>query len=560
MLRRSTPQALPPRWSRWPRRALLSCRLLVRRATRAARRSPLDAALALAVLGASLYVLAYPLAVVRYPPMTDLPFHAAQTSGLLHYADPAWHFREQFTLQPLAVPYLSMYAIGALLMIFLPPVVAMKIAAAAMLALLPAGLAVMFHGMKRSPLLGVLGLGVAWCNLTHWGFLNFVGALGLFAMVIGLTLRLVDRPSPRRQLALGVALVALFFTHIFRLPFGLCAVIGTAILVYPATRRLRPIVLPLLPSIALFAAWQRARPATLRGGLGPLELRWERLREIPNLLFTGFNDPAEAIAAQRAGRLLVAALLAVVAARIVERVGGDRGDGADPERRRRLAFAAGAAAAPVACAAVFLALFLVLPMEIGLWWYVYPREITAALFIALGAFPDLPASPWARAPVVLGLCAAAIGVGAVVADNYRRFDAATGDFHAVTRDIPHAPKLLYLVFDHRGSTRTTTPFIHLPAWVQAERGGWLSFHFAVWSSSPLAYRPQGEPGAVVPPPVPLRWEWTPQKFDLKRNGAFFDWFLVRDTRDPGRLFAADPAIQRVRHEGTWWLYRRTPAP
>ena len=541
---------------------LLPCRLLARKATRAARRSPLDAALALAVLGASLYVIAYPLAVVRYPPMTDLPFHAAQTSGLLHYADPAWHFREQFTLQPIAVPYLSMYAIGAALMIFLPPVLAMKIAAAAMLALLPAGLAVMFHGMKRSPLLGALRLGVVWCDLTHWGFLNFVGALGLFAMVVGLTLRLVDRPSPRRQLALGVALVALFFTHIFRFPFGICAVVGAAILVYPATRRLRPIVLPLLPSIALFAAWLRARPATLRDDSGPLALHWERLREIPDLLFTGFTDPAEAHAAARAGRVLLAALIAAAVARIIEhrlavRAGGG---GGGPEPRRRRAFAVGAALVPLACAAVFLGLFLMLPMQIGLWWYVYPREITAALFLALGAFPDLPASPWVRAPVVLGLSAAAIGMGAVVVDNYRRFDAVTEDFHAITRDLPQAPKLLYLIFDHRGSTRTTTPFIHLPAWVQAERGGWLSFHFAVWSSSPLAYRPEGEPGAVVPPKVPLRWEWTPQKFDLKRNGAFFDWFLVRDARAPDRLFAADPTIRRAGHVGTWWLYRRGSAP
>ncbi|WP_437524379.1 hypothetical protein WME79_35905 [Sorangium sp. So ce726] len=554
---------------------------------RAARRAPFSAALALVVVAASVYVIAVPLAVVRYPPMTDLPFHAAETAAFRHYLDPAWHFREQFTLQPLAVPYMSMYALGALLMLVLPPVAAVKVAAAAMLALLPAGLAVLFHGLKRSPLLGVLGLLLVWCNLTHWGFLNHMGALGLFAMVVGLTLLLLDRPSRGRQVALALALVALFFTHIFRFPFALAAVVGTAIVVFPATRRLRPIALPLAPSLALFAAWLAVRTDTLHAAPITPALHWERLGEVSSLLFTSFTDPAEAAAAGRAARFVLAALLvcaAGAAARLAsasaEAARSPTGAGASadaaPSPARtdtgvdaalspaadapRWSFARLAALVPVACAIVFLGLFLSLPLQIGLWWYVYPREIVAALFLALGAFPDLPRSPWLKVPAVLALSAAAVSLGAVVRDNYRRFDQSTRDFDAIIARIPQAPRLLYLVFDHGGSTRTTTPFIHLPAWVQATRGGWLSFHFAVWDASPVAYRPREEPGAVVPPPTPLRWEWTPEKFDVRRHGAFFDWFLVRRRAGANHLFAKDPSIVAVDHVGDWWLYQRSGAP
>ena len=69
-----------------------------------------------------------------------------------------------------------------------------------------------------------------------------------------------------------------------------------------------------------------------------------------------------------------------------------------------------------------------------------------------------------------------------------------------------SPKLMYLVFDHSGSTRSTTPFIHLPAWIQAEKGGWLSWHFVSWDLHPIRYR---ENDAHVPPPRPERWEWIP---------------------------------------------------
>jgi hypothetical protein len=63
---------------------------------------------------------------------------------------------------------------------------------------------------------------------------------------------------------------------------------------------------------------------------------------------------------------------------------------------------------------------------------------------------------------------------------------------------------------------------------------------------------------VIPPPVPERWEWKPQLFDLQEQGSFFDWFLVRQRGAPDDLFAADRSIVRVDHRGMWWLYRRRP--
>jgi len=82
------------------------------------RRRPLEALSAALVLATSVYVVVGPLWVARYPLMTDLPFHAAIASVFRHYFDDAWHFREQFVLQPFAVPYLTTYLLAALLMTF----------------------------------------------------------------------------------------------------------------------------------------------------------------------------------------------------------------------------------------------------------------------------------------------------------------------------------------------------------------------------------------------------------------------------------------------------------
>ena len=233
----------------------------LRRATRAITESPLRALLAAASLAVAALVVAGPLLASRYPPMTDLPFHAAHTSILRHYGDPTWHFREQFDLQPIAVPYLSHYAIGALLMWVMPPLAAVKAATVIVLAMVPAGMAVLLHGMKRSPLGALLTLPLVYSTLTHWGFINFVGALGLFAMAVGLAMLVVDRPTPVRRWGLGITLVVLFFTHIFRFPMAIAAVVGTALFLYPATRRLRPVVGPMVPSLVLFGIWLVVRPA-----------------------------------------------------------------------------------------------------------------------------------------------------------------------------------------------------------------------------------------------------------------------------------------------------------
>ena len=512
------------------------------------RRTPFDVLIVVAALMFAFFAIAWPFWVARYPPMTDLPFHAAETSIFRHYFDASWHFREQFELHPMSVPYVSSYLLGAFFMLFFSPVTAVKMATVLMLSALPLGLATLAWGMRKSPLLGMAALPFVWCDLTHWGFVNFVSALGMFAAAVGLAIRVVDRPTTRSRVALSLVLVLLFFTHVFRFPFAIAAVVGAGVVLFPVTRRLRPLALPLVPALSLFAIFWWVRPPVLGGSMGPLVIHPERADEIRTALVNGFSDAREMASAQAYLRVLalVAALsLAFGASRLRQR------------SRSEWGFVALSTIAPLASAIVFLWLYFTLPMEIGLWWYVYPREVTAAAFVSLACLPDLPRSKIARAFIVGALGVASLGVTHVVADNYAQFGKATADFEAITERIPKSPKLLYLVFDHSGTRRTNTPFIHLPAYVQAEKGGWLSFHFAIWGATPAVYR-SGE-GAVVPPPVPLRWEWTPEKFDVKKNGAFFDWFLVRAMSSPDHLLLPDPSIQRVAHVGTWWLYERVEA-
>lgn len=518
------------------------------------RRRPVDAILVFIASIASLFVVVFPFTVTRYVPMTDLPFHAANSGILRHYFDPDHHLREQFEIAPIGVPYMSTYVINALAMFLMPSWIAVKIAAVIMLAMLPLGLGVMFHGMKKSPLLGLAGLPFVWNFLTHWGFLNYVGAIGLFCMVIGLTLLVLDKPTFRKQVILSAVLVALFFTHIFRFPFALLGVVGTTIVMYPATRRFWPVIPPLGLPCALLCAWLRARPASLRSPIQMVKFDLGRLQEFRNLLLEGgFFDPAEAAGIVTSYRVLgiVAVVLGIVGLL----------DGRLRRRtRREWAWFGGVFLVTLGCTGAFFLLFMKLPMAAGLWWYIYPRECVATALVALGFLPDLPRFVGFRLPLVVALALGPRPLTTAIANNYREFDRVTADFHRISRNIPVGPKLMYLIFDHSGTKKKNTPFIHLPAYIQAEKGGWLGFHFSTLGASPILYRDPHEPGAVVPPPVPLRWEWTPQRFSVLEHGRFFDWFLVRNPLPPGQLFRADPTIGLVDRNGSWWLYRREKEP
>jgi hypothetical protein len=515
---------------------------------------PLDALLALAAIIVTGYVLIAPFTVVRYPPLTDLPMHAAVTSAFRHWLDPAWHFQDQFELQPLRSPVLSFYVLGALLACFMPITVAMKVATALLLSLLPIGLAVYCRGMKKNPTMGVAAAALAWGTLTHWGFISFLAALGLTMMGVGLTLMVVERPSRSRMIGLGVVSVLVFFTHVSGIPPYLLAVAIATGFMFPVTRRVRPVAIAVAPAALLFALWWRVRPPSESTAI-PIHFdasaTGRMAARIGDALLHSFRGPEEASILTD----MVCIILGVAVYSVVVGVIGARRRRSRPPSRR----AVHATAAAVTISLMFSALYFVLPLDIGVWSVVSPREMTAAALCALAALPSLPHNPWFRAPALCALLVAITMPARFVTGKYVAFERWTKDFDAVLAEIPMAPKLGYVLWDRSGPDGEMIPLLHFPAWVQAERGGWLSFHFATWEHEPIRFRTT--PPMDVPPPTPDGFERHPDMFDLTTRGQYFDWILIRSPSSPEARVAVDPSLQLVANKGWWWLYHRTaPRP
>jgi hypothetical protein len=491
-------------------------------------------------------VVGAPFWAADYPMMTEFPFHAASSSVFRHYTDPGWHFHEQFAVQMLAAPQVTLYALAAVFMIVLPPIAATKLAAGLLLALLPLGLMVLCWGLRKSALLGLWGVISVWGVLGHWGMVDFLAALGLFAMALGLALRVADRPSVRSQGALIAVLVLLFFTQAYRFPFALVMLLLIALVMRGRVESIKGLLIPFVVACALFVVWWLTRAEMfipkIQWAWPPAWHRMLDARAYTSDIYIGDEDLEMFRRTSLLFGLTAAVLFAIALGRLRS---WPKGSWVVP------------AHVIVGLAIVIsVGLYLMLPMEIGASWYVFPRELTAALFLLPALLPNLPRKTWAHLGFVIWTAVAIAPLAEFVTDAHREFSTTTVHFRELVRELPKAPKLLYLVYDHHGARAQNSPYIHLPAYVQAERGGWLSFHFAQQEGFPFRYRDASDPDAVVPPRTPVRWEWSPQQFQLDQHGDFFDWFLVRRQRSPDSLFASDPSIQRVAHFENWWLYHR----
>ena len=174
--------------------------------------------------------------------------------------------------------------------------------------------------------------------------------------------------------------------------------------------------------------------------------------------------------------------------------------------------------------------------------------------------PTCPRSWWYRLPFVAAL-AFATGAhrlprrGSVsrLSKRLRRTSSAS------TRKLPRAPKLLYLVFNHDGSTRSITPFIHLPAWVQAEKGGALSA--SISSAGTTARLGIAKTARTRRPPCRSTGSGTRAGSASRRTARSSTGSWCDATATPATCFAADRSIHLVDHDGSWWLFKRDrPAP
>ncbi len=507
------------------------------------------------ILFFALAVLAVvPLWVSDYPPLQDLPQHAAAIRVLADFSVPELRFQEHFELALGQTQYLAYYGFAVVLAKVFGVVLGQRLLLSLALIATAYSVRALLRALGRDSALAFLVFPLLWNAHTVLGFVNFIAAIPLtfYGLAFAASMRLGAEGrflGPRLSPVLfGIVSLVAFFTHVVPWAF---LILGAVLFAFgPDSRGTLRRIAPLVPSLVVAVVWLLLSPAgrSVLGAAGlsdqagaaphfqtPLEVIKSAPDWLTNVLPGATDD-----------WVLFAWVFLVVAC--VALGAGARAREETPDGRLgrsllvRLAFLS-----PLALVAAF-----VTPSSYQWIWPINARFPLLALLFLIPILP-VPRARWRGAVIAL---AAALGIASAVQVSVA--------FHAYGRDelgpldaaldaIPPGQRVAGLIFDQRSPHVRFSPLMHSVAWYQARKGGAVMFTFADFPQSPFRFRDDARP-----PPVPPRWEWMPWRVRANPELLWYDYVLVRG--GPGRIATAGSGFDRVFDRGRWSVWKRAGAP
>lgn len=469
---------------------------------------------------------ASPLLFSHYPPMIDVPQHAAVIATLNNLSLPDFSYRDLYYVD-WGRPYLGGYLILWGVSQFLPILVSIKLLIALAVITTPLAASLIRAHFGGDPRWDWLLLPIGYGFAFQWGFFNFIIGAPFVLLFLLFAFKYAEAPRLKSGLWLALFSFALLPIHLLVAAFG-CGLAFLYVIVGPLQWKQKllvalPFISPWLVIIAYLLVWVSAGEQVYSDGPWGLSI----YRPIEILATSVGLIPGRINAAIA---LLILTVPFLLGARITN------------DRPRQM---------------VFLAYLL--------WMMVGPNFILGNFFtynrFSLYAVPMLfvimtkPASA-ARSvkyeTLLRGLLVV-VPVMLIVLLCFRfvSFDKEFQDYRDIETEMQPQKRVLGLIYDNQSKIFKLPMYLHFASWYQAEHSGAVDFSFAQFSGLLLRYKPDA---AVAVPP---QFAWRPGTFDWKTHkGWLYDYFLVRseDGIDSKIIETAECTVKYVTHSGSWWLY------
>ncbi len=479
-----------------------------------------------------------PIWTVQWLPMGDLYGHVQLMDIVLRYGDPATVYRDIYLLpQSLDPNTLSLWF--ARMVPGMNALLAARVLMSAYVVGLPLSMLWLARTMRRSPWLAFLSLPMTWNALVAIGFVNYLLALPVLFCVLALARGYAEFGRPWRGILLALSLVLMFFCHViaFLIALGMAAFL----LIWHGEGRHRLTRLWVIAAaspigaqwvwrkfIALEATAQGRTFGTQSGNLGLAFLpRKELIGQMYEWTFQYFRDGVD----HKMAWSLLAVWLVLLVVGLVQQLRGSA-DAKPRWRDRSLELMT------LLCAVAYF----FLPSHMNEMSIITERILLqTALLLTL--WPQLSFQGWQRL-LVVPIVVLALGYSWTVREEFRRFARDdVGNLDGALRDLPAKSLFCYILAERENDTTYMNSLWHLPRAIFAvQHGGLVDNSFAVRPYTPVQYKA----GAA---PVELIGEFwqNPHLFD-------YDHVLVRATTLLNEA-ERSPYLQRVWHEGHFWLYR-----
>jgi len=483
-----------------------------------------------------------PVWLPHFPPMTDIPQHAAMVSLFLNLGNPDFPFANEFQLD-VFTPYLLGYILVASAAPFLGIVAACK---------LVIWLALAAFAFSSRFLLRHTGADPYWAWLTfpalygfayQWGFLNFLIAAPVGMMFLGMVWRKGVNCDLRSSMFVAFMLYVLFVCH--ALIMGLFVLITVGFWLFSA-RHLRDFVkcawpvVALVPLVIVWFAIASQHPQASH----PIrwDLSWINTTDFYYSYAAGWIDPEQPGWGRITGfipRMLgVRPNLAVTLMGIMLFALPFLGGGRFTSFRVRWI--------PLL---IITLLLLFLPNVLFGNSFTVQRFALLAMPLFLVAIDAANTPGRVRRYVRMIAPLAAFGWIAYMSINALQFNKDSEGFEEVISKMEPNKRVISLMFLRDDDHFIAPVFLHFPAWYSAIKGGISSPSFAMFSGMPVRYRTEHLPG------IKMGFAWEPQSFDWQEHEGYkYDYFVARAPEQVIRSSAC--GVNLVAHAGQWWLYSR----
>jgi hypothetical protein len=490
-----------------------------------------DRTLVLVIIASLLATI--PIWLTSFPPMVDLPEHAAQVGLLRSLHNPSFGFSELFWVNwftPYLFGYILVYALTPLFGI----VAASKLVVAAAVAAVPIATAMLADETGADPYWALLTIPAMYGYSYSWGFLNFLVATPVGLLFLLLFIRRVRKPTLRNGVCLGLFSIVLFFCHALTYLFLATIAVLYALLETGRLRKAIIVAIPVITAIPIAFLWY-LRTSADPSAQDPIVwgLNWFSTSD-PHTWggrLTGFFPRLLGLWSPLFCLIFGIALFALPFLA-----------GARPSKRW-------AVWVPLS---VCVAVMLFGPTGGHSGWALSQRFAIFALpFFVLGMERSSTSRPaWRAAPVFILL--AWICVLISVTENY---EIEAKGFTQILSAMQPNQRALSLMFLQNTKASPAPVFLHLPAWYSATKQGVVDMSFAVFPVALVRYRP------TLPSQDRSVSEWRPETFEWETwHGDLYRYFVVHATVDLGpRLFGRAPCpVSLVTRSDNWWLYEKDP--
>ncbi|HCS46880.1 MAG TPA: hypothetical protein DIW61_00920 [Candidatus Aminicenantes bacterium] len=475
--------------------------------------------LVLAALSCCLAAL--PFLVVKFPPITDLPQHAAQV-GLFGEAinQPDSPYRIQWM-----TPYSLVYTVlGASWLVF-GPENAGRIGMLIIALLWIAMLHLLAARLKRPALAASLASILFFGHILYWGFYQFAFGWPLFIGYL-LLLRADFRNRWKEALTFSGAWIILYFTHILWFFVAVAWLGVTHLFIRRDIKRLFLRALGTVPLFALAAAWYPNLAAYgFKSQTVWATVPFERL--LPTWLadasFGGLKGALEPVFF---GLIVIWVLLAWL-----------------PNRK---GFLARTDKSLLLLSALFFILALVLPDKHTNTIRFCQRWVPPGLALLLLGLPEIKVR---KSALTAAVFASLLAFFALTSLNWMAFERSElSGLGESLEALPQGPRLIGLSYMKESTIVRGRPFIQVFSYAQVYRGGELNFSFADFGPSLVLYRT----------PRQLAWtsglEWFPERAK-KSDLLSFDYALVSGDDGLHEAIRRDRTFDAVTSAGRWRLYK-----